>query len=124
MVTELVIAYLGDKDGYRIVTKQNPTTFDPNPTVKIGQTVRWQSPKDEEACIVILAESPFARNGDLVTREVLEISAGGISEELQIDNNATIDQEYEYAVLVRGANSDYTYVRGAASPPGVIVGGP
>ena len=120
MVTELVIKYLGDKDGYRIVTMENPDQFSPNPSVKKGQSVRWQSP-EIDACIAILAESPFTRHGKPVTHEFLEIPKGDQSEELQIDVNAT-DGAYEYAVLVREADRNYTYVRGAASPPGVIVG--
>jgi len=119
MVTELVITYLGDKDGYRIVTKQNPGDFRPNPKVMKGHSVRWHSP-DKPACVAILAESPFTRHGNSVTHEFLEIQKGGVSEELQIAGDAA--GEYEYAVLVREGARDYTYVRGAASPPGVIIG--
>jgi len=120
MVTELVITHKGDKDGYRIVTKKDLKKFRPNPTVEKGHSVRWHSP-EKAACVIILAESPFTRNGKRVTHEFLEIKKGGKSEELQIDDKAS--GEYEYAVLVRERKRDYTYVRGAASPPGIIVGG-
>jgi hypothetical protein len=121
MVTELVITYKGDKDGYRVVSKKDPEKFRPNPTVNKGNSVRWHAPEDKAACIAILAESPFIRDGKPVTHEFLEIPKGGKSEEFQIAGDAK--GEYEYAVLVREAARDYTYVRGAASPPGIVVGG-
>ena len=117
---ELFIKDLGTVDGWRIVDKQNQ--FSPNPTVGKGKTVSWHSPEKNAVCIAIFADSPFTEDGGQpFPHKVLEIQAGGKSEELQIANNALVNEEYEYAVLVRDGR-DFIYVRGAASPPGVIVG--
>ena len=116
----LVIEDLGTVDGYRIVSNSNETKFT-NPVVLDGDTVSWHSPK-KDAYIAILDDSPFTRNQTAVTREILKIEAGGTSAVLQIAKIADEKSKYEYAVLVREAVGDYTYVRGAASPPGVIVG--
>jgi len=118
---ELVIKDLGTIHGYRIVTQQNPTQFRPNPKVEKGDTVSWHSP-DRDACVAILAESPFTYNGAVVNYEFLKIPKGGTSQTFQISNTVTQGEEYEYAVLVQETDRDYTYVRGANSPPGVIVG--
>lgn len=115
---ELKIKYRGDRDGWRV---EGPNgEFKPNPTVKKKDTVRWHSP-EADACIVFLDQSPFLRNGRPVVQEVIELPEGDKTEQFEIaDSDHGL---YEYAVLVRTGHRDYTYVRGAGSPPGVIVGG-
>ncbi len=120
---ELVITHISERDGYRIIDKQLPDEFLSNPKVNPGQTVRWQAPAGMDVYIAFLAESPFIRRGEPVINEVLEVLGGDTSEELQM---AELDPEevYEYAVLVKEKNNkrEYIYVRGAASPPGIVVG--
>ena len=116
---ELKIKYRGDKDGWRVEGPNGKFTL--NPSVKKKDTVRWSSP-EADACIVTLDQSPFLKNGQPVVHEVIELPKGDKTEKLEIAAD-TNDGLYEYAVLVRTGDRDYTYVRGAESPPGVIVGG-
>lgn len=117
---ELKIKYRGDRYGWRV---EGPNgSFKPNPTVKKGQdTVRWHSP-ETDACVVFLGESPFISGGQAVKNQVIDVPAGGSTGRFEISPNAEPEQQYEYAVLVRTGDRDYTYVRGADSPPGVIIG--
>jgi hypothetical protein len=115
---ELKIKYRGDRDGWRV---EGPNgAFKPNPSVMNKDTVRWHSP-EADACIVLLDQSPFLKNGQRFAREIIDLPKGDKTEKFEI---ADADHGlYEYAVLVRTGDRDYTYVRGAESPPGVIVGG-
>jgi hypothetical protein len=115
---ELTIRYRGDRDGWRV---EGPNgQFKPNPAVKRKDTVQWHSP-EADACIVVLDESPFLRNGEPVVDRVINLPSGDKTEKFEIAG--TENGTYEYAVLVRNSGRDYTYVRGAESPPAVIVGG-
>jgi hypothetical protein len=118
---DLFIKHVGERAGYRIVAGANSTQFMPNPKVLQGDTVTWHSP-DKDVCIVFLKESPFDLSGKNVTMNVIEVPKGQKSPTYTVSGNATPKVTYEYAVLVREADRDYTYVRGAASPPGVAVG--
>jgi hypothetical protein len=118
---ELVIKHIGDRNGYRIVTGKNSTQFMPNPKVLPGETVTWLSPH-KDACIAFLKDSPFTRAGKPVRMEVIELKAGKPSPAFKVAKNLKQGDVYEYAVLIQEAPRDYTYVRGAASPPGVAVG--
>lgn len=118
---EFYIRHISDRNGYRIVRGRESEQFSPNPVVLPGQTVVWHSP-EKDACIAFLTESPFTRRGERVVNEVIEVPSGGKSEEFQIAKDVKQGEIYEYAVLIRESDRDYTYVRGAASPPGVAVG--
>jgi hypothetical protein len=118
----LRIEHLGDKEGWRVV--QSNGNFRPNPSVKKKvDTISWQSPPEYRTYIVAIKESPFARkDGSRVVDEVIEIPAGKKSESFIIADVG--DGLHEYAALIETGEKDYTYVRGADSPPGVIIGGP
>jgi hypothetical protein len=116
---ELKIKYRGDRYGWRV---EGPNgTFNPNPSVKKEDTVRWHSP-DINASIIFLEDSPFRYNGHPVRNQVIELHEGDRTDKFEVSPDAVTDQQYEYAVLVRTGDRDYTYVRGAESPPGVIIG--
>jgi len=117
---DLDIRDFGQRHGYRVVEKdmaQFEVKKDPRPLP--GEDVSWRA-IGKDAWVVILADSPF----DVKHDTVLHIPAGQ-TKSLRISGDATPKQEYEYAVLVRDNPEklhEYIYVRGANSPPGVIVG--
>jgi hypothetical protein len=115
---ELKIRYKGDRYGWRVEGSNGQ--FKANPTVNRKDTVRWHSP-EADACIVVLDQSPFLKNGKPIVDEVIKLSSGDKTEKFEIAGAE--DGLYGYAVLVRVGEHDYTYVRGAESPPAVIVGG-
>lgn len=120
---DMLIAYEEDPGGgWRLVEKgvNGPDRFK-NPKVKNPDTIRWHAPNDHEACIVLLGESAFERKGTPVINEIIQIPRSGRSETLNIAD--VKDGTYEYGVLVRSGEGEYTYVRGEMSPPGVVVGG-
>ena len=116
---ELHIKHKGERDGWRICHGNDE--FKPTLELAKGTTVRWNSPQNDAACLVFFDKSPFEKDGNPVRNEIVYISRNGKTETYTIADSATIDVKYEYAALVRGEGGDYTYVRGAESPPGVIV---
>ena len=102
----------GKRKGWRICQDEGGR-FDKTPEIKEGTTVRWHSEK-AEAYLVFFEKSPVT-----VHSTVVHIPKNGIKEFTVADYDSA-EKKIEYAALVKEGD-DYTYVRGAASPPGVIV---
>ena len=122
---ELEIRQMGEREGYRVVDSATGD-FRSNPKPKPNQTVRWHSP-EKDAYVLFLAESPFdIAEGKPVKGQpvgpLIEIKAGGSSDEYRMKTGLNHKDCYEYAVIVKEDTRKYIYVRGAASPPGVAVG--
>lgn len=110
--------------GWRMVERgvDGPQRFK-NPRAQKKDTIRWHAPNDHDMCIVILDESPFARKGDRIVHQIIDVPKSSKSEKFDIAPDV-VEGTYEYAVLLKEREGEYTYVRGENSPPGVVVGGP
>jgi hypothetical protein len=112
-----------DKHGWRVTYKNedDEEVYQPNPSVPSeNDTVVWHAPQDAFAHIVFLPDSPFVLpKGE---KKVLDLKPGEVSEAVEIKKGLQDEKTYEYAVLVRLEEGNYTYVRGAESPPGIAVG--
>jgi len=118
---DLYIEYMKDKHGWRVT--YDGGVYQPNPSAnKNTDTVTWHAPRDMDVCIVFLPDSPFELEDG--QRDVLTIKAGESSPAFKFKDGCSNYRVYEYAALVTDPEvpGDYTYVRGAESPPGVAVG--
>jgi hypothetical protein len=118
---DLYIKYMKDKHGWRVT--YDGDVYHPNPSVdKNTDTVTWHAPHNADAYIVFLPDSPFELPAG--QRDVLHIEAGKSSKPFKLKQRCGGNKVYEYAALVMNPEkpADYTYVRGAESPPGVAVG--
>ena len=101
-------------------------TYDHDPDLNEGDEVQWTvEPASVKAYVAILDDSPFAdANGVKIENRVLEVNR--VSPVVTVMSSTKRPAKaYEYAVLVKGKkDKTIVYVRGAASPPGVVVGGP
>ena len=114
-VLKLRIKNFADKDDHwRMVYKGSIK----NPHAKKADTIKWKAPEYLAASIIVLAESPFYLNNVQIVDKIINIEAGEWSEEYKID----ADGDYEYGAVVKTSDTDYTYVAGENSPPGIYVG--